>query len=276
MSIKGAPARLLRAHWYNGSNRTILNRSSLVAVACANLWLVWTIKIMIMTMKIFTRFQLALQWRNNARDGVSNHQPHDCLLDRLFRGRSKKTSKLRVTGLCEGNSPVTGEFPTQIASSAENVSIWWRHHGAHKPSVKWVPVGPGVLRWCSVVDGWLRVNSHSTLLTLRDTLNGLSGISWLWPECWLSQQEGVQSNRFGRCFSRSQTSVKPYCSCCCGIGNWPLPIWNEWSYRRQMGPMLALWTLLSGACCLYPVIPFSATMRCIVDKAHAIIFNRNV
>ena len=33
-----------------------------------------------------------------------------------------------VTGLCEGNSPVTGEFPVQRASNAENVSIWWRHH----------------------------------------------------------------------------------------------------------------------------------------------------
>ena len=37
----------------------------------------------------------------------------------LFRHRSKKTAKLRVTGLCEGNSPVTGEFPTQMASNAE-------------------------------------------------------------------------------------------------------------------------------------------------------------
>ena len=35
---------------------------------------------------------------------------------------------LRVTGLCEGNSPVTGEFPTQRVSNAENLSIWWRHH----------------------------------------------------------------------------------------------------------------------------------------------------
>ena len=26
------------------------------------------------------------------------------------------------------NSPVTGEFPVQRASNAENVSIWWRHH----------------------------------------------------------------------------------------------------------------------------------------------------
>ena len=46
-----------------------------------------------------------LHWRHNDHDGVSNHQPHGCLLNGLFRGRSKKTSKLRVTGLCAGNSP---------------------------------------------------------------------------------------------------------------------------------------------------------------------------
>ena len=69
-----------------------------------------------------------LQWRHNEGDDVSNHQPHDCLLNLLFRRRSKKTSKLRVTGLWEGNSPVTGEFPAQRASNADNVSIWWRHH----------------------------------------------------------------------------------------------------------------------------------------------------
>ena len=71
----------------------------------------------------------ALRWRHNGHDGVSNHQPRDCLLNRLFRRRSKKTSKLRVTGLCAGNSPGTGEFPAQMASNAENVSISWRHHG---------------------------------------------------------------------------------------------------------------------------------------------------
>ena len=70
-----------------------------------------------------------LQWCHNGRDGVSNHQPHDRLLKRLFWRGSKKTSKLRVTGLCVGNSkPVTGEFPAQMASNTENVSIWWRHH----------------------------------------------------------------------------------------------------------------------------------------------------
>ena len=70
----------------------------------------------------------SLRWRHNRRDSVSNHQPHDCLLKGLFRRRSKKTWKLRVTGLCAGNSPGTGEFPAQMASNAENVSIWWRHH----------------------------------------------------------------------------------------------------------------------------------------------------
>ena len=48
---------------------------------------------------------ISLQWRHNDHDSVSNHQPHGCLLKRLFRRRSKKTSKLRVTGLCVGNSP---------------------------------------------------------------------------------------------------------------------------------------------------------------------------
>ena len=74
------------------------------------------------------RVVLTLQWRHDDHNGVSNHQRLDCLLSRLFRHRSKKTSKLRVTGLCEGNSPVTGEFPTQKTSNAENVSIWWRDH----------------------------------------------------------------------------------------------------------------------------------------------------
>ena len=40
----------------------------------------------------------------------------------------RKTSKLRVTGLCEGNSPVAGEFLAPRARNAENVSISWRHH----------------------------------------------------------------------------------------------------------------------------------------------------
>ena len=63
--------------------------------------------------------------------GFSNHRRLDCLYRRLFRRRSKKTSKLSVTGLCEENSQVTGEFPTQRISNAENISIWWRHHDSN-------------------------------------------------------------------------------------------------------------------------------------------------
>ena len=67
---------------------------------------------------------ILLLWHHNGHDGVWNHQPHHCSLNRSFRRKSKKTSKLLVTGLCV----VTGEFPAQMASNAENVSIWWGHH----------------------------------------------------------------------------------------------------------------------------------------------------
>ena len=60
--------------------------------------------------------------------GAMASQTTSLTIDRLFRHRSKKNSKLRVTGHCRGNSPVTGEFPAQRASNAENVSIWWRYH----------------------------------------------------------------------------------------------------------------------------------------------------
>ena len=71
----------------------------------------------------------SLQWRHNERDDVSNHQPHNCLLNHLFRHRSNKTSKP------PRHWPLCGEFTghrwipsTQRASNAENVFLWWRHH----------------------------------------------------------------------------------------------------------------------------------------------------
>ena len=66
--------------------------------------------------------------RHNERDGVSNDQPRHCLLNRLFRCRSKEISKLHTTGLCAGNSAVTGEFTAQRASNEEDVFTWWRHY----------------------------------------------------------------------------------------------------------------------------------------------------
>ena len=56
--------------------------------------------------------------------------PASRLFTRLFGRRPKKTSKHKAPRQwpCDGNSPVTDEFPAQMASNAENVSIWWRHH----------------------------------------------------------------------------------------------------------------------------------------------------
>ena len=83
----------------------------------------------------------SLLWRHNGCDGVSNHQPYHCLLKRLFWHRSKKTTKLRVIGLCAGNSPVTGEFPAQMARNSENVFNCWRHHVIHYTGLDFVDDG---------------------------------------------------------------------------------------------------------------------------------------
>ena len=118
----------------------------------------------------------ALQLRHNGDDGVPNHQPHDCLL-RLFGCRSKKTSKLRVTGLCERNSPAIGEFPEQRACNAENVSIWWRHHGirtvpwpfcfSSDPLVAWSQPAMLWFSWIYFPWGWIWI-SCAIRMSLND------------------------------------------------------------------------------------------------------------
>ena len=92
-----------------------------------------------------------LRWRHNDHNCVSNHQPHGCLLNRLSRRRSKKTSKLRVTGLCAGNSPgpvnaphkgpVTRKmFPFDDVIMKTERFIWNRmiKDNSHFPSDQWV------------------------------------------------------------------------------------------------------------------------------------------
>ena len=119
--------------WYNvyinvQYTRYVTTCSVRVPILSRNLMLFSQWQLLIFPTPFKCQCKVTLQWRHNGRDIVSNHQPHECLLNRLFRRRSKKTSKLRVTGLCVGNSPVTGEFHAQMASNEENVSIWWRHH----------------------------------------------------------------------------------------------------------------------------------------------------
>ena len=100
------------------------------AVVATNSWNVrcWRLRCLTCFSFIPGDVNSSLDWRHNERDGVSNHRLLDCLPNRLFRHRSKKISKLCVTGLCEVNRPVTGGFALQRTSNAKNVSIWWRHH----------------------------------------------------------------------------------------------------------------------------------------------------
>ena len=94
--------------------------------------------------------KIPLQWRHNEHDGGWNHQPYDCLFNHLFGRRRKKTSKLRVTGLCEGYSPVTGDFPAQRANNAENVSIWLRRHVLSKIEPSGLTVLDRITVWSAI------------------------------------------------------------------------------------------------------------------------------
>ena len=102
----------------------------------------------------------SLQWRHNGRDGVSNHQPHHCLFNRL----SKKTSKLRVIGLCAGNTPVTGEFPAQMDCNADNVLpfddvIMMDHRRRRTSAFLWLEH----VLWFRIVQDDLQICCHITL-----------------------------------------------------------------------------------------------------------------
>ena len=72
-----------------------------------------------------------LRWRHDGHDGVSNHQPHHCLLNRLFECTSKKTSKLRVTGLCAGNSPHKWPVTRKMFPFDDVITHWHSHTQVH-------------------------------------------------------------------------------------------------------------------------------------------------
>ena len=91
-----------------------------------------------------------LQLRHNERDDVSNYQPQNCLLNRLFRRRSKKTSKLRITGLCVGNSLANSLVTTGL--SAMLALVKWIHCWLVDYLQCWPPVR--LIHW------WLMVSLH--------------------------------------------------------------------------------------------------------------------
>ena len=95
----------------------------------------------------FTSKLLQLRWRHNECDDISNHRRLDCLLNRLFRRRSKKTLKTR-------HWPLWGEFtgdqwiPRTKGQWRANVSIWWRHRAKKYSSSVASSVWGNLLRLC--------------------------------------------------------------------------------------------------------------------------------
>ena len=127
---------------------------------------------------------ISLRWRHNGHKCVSTHQPRHCLLNRLFQRRSKKTSKLRVTGLCAGNSPGTGEFPAQMASNAENVSIWWRHHVIQVRNTIWlmsIAVDKKVSNWDDIL---LFTSTHLYTISVFCNNHIRTHCLWLVENLW--------------------------------------------------------------------------------------------
>ena len=85
----------------------------------------------------------SLLWGHSGRDGVSNHHRIYCLLNRLFRCRSKKTPKLRVTDFVRGihrcpvNSPQKGPVTWKIFPFDDIIM--------ESPRVKWATAESDVL-----------------------------------------------------------------------------------------------------------------------------------
>ena len=142
-----------------------------------------------------------LQWRHNEHNGVSIHRHLNYLINGLFRRRSKKTLKLCVTGLCEGNPPVTGGFPHKGASNAENVSIWWLHHST---------------RWRKDIRG----HNDDQIIVPSVYETGMTG-------CWLSFSDNqcVQSFSYTRIPLQSWTNTAR----CQNISRYNL---NKWGFRN--------------------------------------------
>ena len=123
----------------------------------------------------------SLQWRQNDRDSVPNHQPQNCLLNRVFMRRSKKPSQPSITGLG------IHRWPAQRASSAVNNSIYWRHHVIRNTHQKDIIRGnryTGLAIFQSHFDSCIN-ELHRSCITIQG-LYSLSGktsyhqISWIW------------------------------------------------------------------------------------------------
>ena len=130
------------------------------------------------------------QWCHNECDAFSNHRNHDCLLNHLFRTRSKKTSKLHVTGLCEGNSLMTSEFPAQMPVTRrvfpfEDVIMSINEICSTGRSSYWQPPVPPLMTKLvsgQIADNLHHDNRHSIPLLMKGTTEEFVLLTALYSE----------------------------------------------------------------------------------------------
>ena len=108
---------------YFGENLPPYNGIALYSLGTLLCFVVFNYPLSLPISSKVTSLALSLQCRHNERTCVSIHKCLDCLLHCLFRCKSKKISKFRVTGLCEGNPPVTGGFHSQRAVTRKKFSF---------------------------------------------------------------------------------------------------------------------------------------------------------
>ena len=142
-----------------------------------------------------------LEWCHNERDGIWNHRRLDCLLSRLFRRRSKKTSMLRVTGLCEGKS-----------------TIRWRHHATRATvcfheSSDYQRMKPQSSAFMVHVEGNTRVSNGF----LPTKASNIESVSMSWRHHWM-EKLGISHDACSRFLSVGTV----LCHC------------KEYAYRGQM------------------------------------------
>ena len=127
---------------------------------------------------------ISLRWHHNGRDSVSNHQPHHCLLNRLFRRRWKKTSELRVTGLCAGNSPGTGESPHKWPATRKmfpfNDVIMCAWDLVHYLNYLLFNIWGCVFSNYPFPFSWVKISVHFIIITSE---------KWIISKCWRSGRE---------------------------------------------------------------------------------------
>ena len=74
---------------------------------------------------------LTSQWRHNERDGVSNHRPRDCLLNRLFKaqiiGNIKAPRHWLLCGGFPGYFPHSGSVTRKMFPFDDVIMISWNH-----------------------------------------------------------------------------------------------------------------------------------------------------